>query len=52
MRVSSNQVSSVMLRRKKFEILRKKKIVKTVKEPGETKTECHDRKRHIKHEAE
>jgi hypothetical protein len=42
MRISTTQVSSVMLRSKKLEI-RKKKEVKTVKEPSdENQTECHE----------
>jgi hypothetical protein len=40
MRISTNQVSSVMLRSKKLEIRKK---VKTVKKPSdENQTECHE----------
>jgi hypothetical protein len=39
MRISTNQVSSVVLRPKKLEI---RKIVKTVKEPKKTQILCHE----------
>jgi hypothetical protein len=47
MRISTFQVSSVMLRSKKLEI-RKKREVKTVKEPSdENQTECHEMVRNL-----